>query len=272
MSIFDYGAFGEDPEAYTDGYGFDSGSVNDSYTEGYGLDSNLFDYNNLSVAEQDKLAESLKLVQDAQADPSAGFSPRFDVLNFDQKLPFLEQVKDIATTLGLAKDGQYDWKKILGLGGAGLALYEGLNRKEVPVKSVRELVAGLPSNTPQVTLPTMGPLSAGTQLQRAYAANMPSPLASGVRGYSEGGEVGPLSHIGLVVGSDGGQEDTIEARLSPGEYVFDAESVSMLGDGNNEAGARKLDELRAAVREHKRSASPDSIGPKAHGPLTYLKG
>ena len=107
---------------------------------------------------------------------------------------------------------------------------------------------------------------------------MPSPIRPGVRGYAEGGEVyGPLSQaveqtVGLVQGAGGGQDDMVEARLSPGEYVFDAESASMLGDGDNAAGARKLDELREAMRAHKRSAPPDEIAPKAEGPLSYMTG
>jgi hypothetical protein len=38
------------------------------------------------------------------------------------------------------------------------------------------------------------------------------------------------------------------ARLSSGEFVFDAATVAAFGDGNNAAGARKLDKLRKAIR------------------------
>ena len=44
----------------------------------------------------------------------------------------------------------------------------------------------------------------------------------------------------------------------------------MLGNGNNAAGARKLDELREQLRAHKRSAPPDEIAPPARGPLSYM--
>ncbi len=120
------------------------------------------------------------------------------------------------------------------------------------------------------------PLKAGNQLTRQYAADMPSPIVPGVR-YAEGGEVeGPLTQsapfVGFVQGEGGGQDDLIDASLSAGEYVFDAETVSMLGDGNNTEGARKLDELRAALRAHKRSAPDDEIAPPAAGPLSYMKG
>jgi len=39
------------------------------------------------------------------------------------------------------------------------------------------------------------------------------------------------------------------ARLSSGEFVFDAATVAALGDGNNTAGAKKLDGLRKAIRK-----------------------
>ncbi|NBU88793.1 MAG: hypothetical protein EBS16_06235, partial [Betaproteobacteria bacterium] len=39
------------------------------------------------------------------------------------------------------------------------------------------------------------------------------------------------------------------ARLSSGEFVFDAATVAALGDGNNEAGAAKLNQLREAIRQ-----------------------
>lgn len=74
-----------------------------------------------------------------------------------------------------------------------------------------------------------------------------------------------------VQGRDPGQSDLVDARLSPGEYVMDADVVSALGDGNNDAGAQRLDEMREAIRRHKRSAGPESIPPKALSPLEYLK-
>ena len=73
-------------------------------------------------------------------------------------------------------------------------------------------------------------------------------------------------------GGGGGQEDDIPAQLSAGEYVMDADVVAALGDGNPEAGARKLDKMRENIRTHKRSASAKKIPPKAKKPEQYLKG
>lgn len=91
-------------------------------------------------------------------------------------------------------------------------------------------------------------------------------------GYYAGGGPNRGGALGLLRGGTGGQDDSINASISDGEYVMDAETVSMLGDGNTEAGAAKLDEMRQNLRSHKRSASPKKIAPKAKGALNYLKG
>ena len=70
----------------------------------------------------------------------------------------------------------------------------------------------------------------------------------------------------------GGQDDVVNIKAAPGEYVFDADTVAALGDGNTETGARKLDEMRYNIRKHKRSAPPDSIPPRARPAQKYLKG
>lgn len=78
--------------------------------------------------------------------------------------------------------------------------------------------------------------------------------------------------LGLLRGGTSGQADEVNARLSDGEYVMDADVVAALGDGNTEAGARKLDQMREQVRKHKRSASHKSIPPAAKDPMKYMKG
>lgn len=101
--------------------------------------------------------------------------------------------------------------------------------------------------------------------------------------FAGGGEVGALGRccsamaeggpfVGYVTGPGGGQDDLVQARLSPGEYVFDADSVAALGDGSNEEGARRLDAMREQIRAHKRSAPPEEIPPMAAAPEQYLMG
>jgi hypothetical protein len=87
------------------------------------------------------------------------------------------------------------------------------------------------------------------------------------RAFSTGGD-------GNFVRPDGhgnGRSDHIDALLSPGEYVMDAETTSMLGDGDNEAGAKKLDGLRKRVRQHKgRALAQGKFSPKAKQPEQYM--
>jgi hypothetical protein len=81
----------------------------------------------------------------------------------------------------------------------------------------------------------------------------------------------PRSPIGYLSGDSGGQDDLIDAKLSDGEYVFDASTVSDLGDGNNAAGAHKLDVFRENVRKHKRGGKVN-LPPKAKSLESYLRG
>jgi len=96
------------------------------------------------------------------------------------------------------------------------------------------------------------------------------------RRYSVGGSLGGNSYsdtvIGLLRGGSSGQADDVPIHASHGEYVMDADTVSALGDGNNEAGASALDQMRINLRKHKRSAPATSIPPKAKSPEQYLKG
>jgi hypothetical protein len=74
-----------------------------------------------------------------------------------------------------------------------------------------------------------------------------------------------------VRGPGDGTSDDIPAKLSDGEYVFDANTVSMLGNGSNDAGARALDKLRENLRKH--AAKPMAKGKqfmKAKSPEKYL--
>jgi len=107
----------------------------------------------------------------------------------------------------------------------------------------------------------------------------PQVLRAGQPQYAEGGsplgmaaKVAPPPSMGSrhVSGPSGGQDDDVNAKLSDGEYVLDADVVSALGDGNNEAGAKKLDQFRQNVRTHKRKAPVNDIPPKAKAPESYM--
>jgi hypothetical protein len=76
-----------------------------------------------------------------------------------------------------------------------------------------------------------------------------------------------------VNGAGTGRSDDIPAVLSDGEYVIDAETVALLGDGSSKAGAKKLDELRVKVRKHKgQKLAKGRFSANAKRPEAYLSG
>jgi hypothetical protein len=73
-----------------------------------------------------------------------------------------------------------------------------------------------------------------------------------------------------IAGDTNGQDDKIQALLSDGEYVIPADVVAHLGDGNNTAGAKKLDMGLKKIRKHK-GAITNKLPPKAKSLASYLK-
>ena len=87
------------------------------------------------------------------------------------------------------------------------------------------------------------------------------------------GSTALLPTTGNVIPSGPAPSDSIEAKLSDGEYVLTAEDVALLGDGSSEAGARRLDQFRRNLRKHKGGAlARGKISPNAKAPMSYLKG
>lgn len=86
-----------------------------------------------------------------------------------------------------------------------------------------------------------------------------TPTIHGPIGRAEGGTAGHSPQQGYYAGSQhgayvqgpgDGTSDDINAKLSDGEFVVDAGTVSMLGNGSNKAGAAKLEQLRENLRRH----------------------
>lgn len=92
--------------------------------------------------------------------------------------------------------------------------------------------------------------------------------------FSRGG--GALGRARSYVPSHGpgdgdGRSDHVDAKLSPNEYIMDAETVALLGNGSPDAGARRLDAMRANVRKHKGGAlSQGKFSADAKAPEAYL--
>lgn len=92
------------------------------------------------------------------------------------------------------------------------------------------------------------------------------------RGGSMGGE-GDSRDSFAVRGPGDGRSDDIPALLSDGEYVIDAETVALLGDGSSKAGAERLDLFRSNVRKHKgRDLAEGKFSVNAKPPERYLSG
>ena len=77
------------------------------------------------------------------------------------------------------------------------------------------------------------------------------------------------SGLGFYVsGHTQGQGDKIPAMLSDGEYVIPADVLAHLGDGNNNAGAKKLDAMVGKVRSSK--GMKNALPPKAKSLTAYM--
>lgn len=73
-------------------------------------------------------------------------------------------------------------------------------------------------------------------------------------------------------GPGDGRTDNVNARLSKGEFVQDAETVSLLGNGSSSAGARGMEAIRQEIRKHKgRSLARGDFSPDARDPAHYAK-
>lgn len=164
------------------------------------------------------------------------------------------------------------------VGGALLAGQSGGSQPPPPPGATRNLTPAQQEylNRPSITWDwerlQRDAATSGTSLDQFIATNWPR-VTSGeynVQRMAEGG----LSAVSRFVRGGGtGRSDEIPAKLSDGEYVIDAETVAMLGDGSGKAGARRLDEMREKIRQHKgKILAKGKFSPNAKSPLTYLKG
>ena len=111
-------------------------------------------------------------------------------------------------------------------------------------------------------------LSGGAYNTQGALPPMPTTETTGMY---KGGALGAVSRFARGAGS--GRDDVIDAKLSDGEYVIDAETVALLGDGSSKEGARRLEEMRRKIRQHKgKTLAKGKFSPNAKSPLAYIKG
>lgn len=124
------------------------------------------------------------------------------------------------------------------------------------------------SNTPVTTAAPVGTTSNPTSNTQPVTGPRPTLNAKGGMFDSTQGD----SYV-QDPGHGDGTSDDINAKLSGGEYVMDGGTVSMLGNGSNEAGARALDQLRQRVRKHAgKQLVKGKQFMKAKAPQAYLQG
>lgn len=103
-------------------------------------------------------------------------------------------------------------------------------------------------------------------------AGRPKFKKGGAARFAEGGSSGASSSnipvgLGMIRGGGDGRSDSIPAQLSDGEFVVSAPVVSALGNGSNDAGARKLSQMQKGVlKKHYKGAKPK----KAMGISSYV--
>lgn len=117
-----------------------------------------------------------------------------------------------------------------------------------------------------------GPGTLGAETYRAVSGMPQQPVGmahGGDMGYSRGSSRESFA----VEGPGTGRSDDIPAVLSDGEYVIDAETVALLGDGSSKAGAKKLDEMRVKIRKHKgKNLAKGKFSVNAKHPEAYMSG
>lgn len=137
-------------------------------------------------------------------------------------------------------------------------------------------------NTAQIPGPQMvqsqGVPQQGSGLaQRLAGFHRGVPAQGHSPGLADGGALStanPQSGVSRhITGPGDGTSDSIPARLANGEYVIDAQAVSMLGNGDNSAGAKRLDEFRKNLRQHKGGAlAKGKMAPDAKPVHKYMGG
>lgn len=185
------------------------------------------------------------------------------------------------TNVGMNSATGYGGLALAGLGAAAMPA-------ETPAEAQKAISSMSPSQQEYFNRPTVvwdwdkmsADAAAKGQDLGTYMANNWSAVSGGqynkqigttqseTPGYARGGALNALAK-----GGGSGRADTIHAKLSDGEYVIDAETVALLGDGSTKEGAKRLDEMRKKLRMQKgKTLAKGNFSPAAKSPLAYLKG
>lgn len=98
----------------------------------------------------------------------------------------------------------------------------------------------------------------------------PENLMQGLPTRAHGGS-SPEQYVPMD-GEGDGRSDHVDAKLSPGEFVMDAETVALAGNGNSDAGAKGMEAIRQTIRKEKGKAlAQGKFSPNAKKPGFYAQ-
>lgn len=128
----------------------------------------------------------------------------------------------------------------------------------------------------QLSTPTINPTDIYSQ-QYPYAdggpVGMGLPQSAAVPQLMSAAQFGYLNARtgGRIAGPGDGKSDDIPALLSNGEHVIDASTVSDLGNGDNDTGQKRLEEIKQKIRNGAGRKNPRKASPKQKGLGLLLK-
>lgn len=211
----------------------------------------------LSAAEAEALANSSAANANAGAVPGASLTDKLSGYLGDAALV----VGAAGNLLGGNKSGSGS-NGTVPAGVAGMAQLKPVFSASLPTSS-SFLPGGSPGTARQ--MPQQDWNTYAMRPEQSFFTNVPQG------GLAKGGlpeQAQPLAHNPL-----GGRSDDRPVMVSPGEYVMDAETVSLLGNGDTKSGAKALDQFRVNVRKHKGKAlAKGKISSNAKRPEAYMAG
>jgi hypothetical protein len=130
--------------------------------------------------------------------------------------------------------------------------------------SQQQQITVSPMNTYQNYAPEMQMYADGGDVAPAgmglpQSAAMPQLMSAAQFGYLN------ARTGGRIAGPGDGKSDDIPALLSNGEHVIDAATVSDLGNGDNDAGQKRLEEIKHKIRSSAGRKNPRKASPKQKG-------
>lgn len=191
------------------------------------------------------------------------------------KKPFLGGAisPKISNAVGWGTVGALTLPSLLkGKSSSGVQDFRNATNQELVDAKFQQIFKGKDLPAPKGIFANLGvrPRDFGSIEEQYRAGYMPEqPMFQYVPEYAEGGDV-DISEF-AVRGDGDGREDLIDAKLSDGEYIIDAETVALLGNGSSKAGAKALDNMRVKIRKHKgRNLARGKFSVNAKAPERYM--